>query len=145
MSGVVEYFNLLQMYHWVCSRKNFENRLTFGEVMGKRLVCCFLTHGAVSWATVLHQPWTKQGLDHKAKSPRLYKTAMLGLGRGPGGCGLPWLFYGFTDRRSRHSRIMRISRIGMTMITAASSNCNREGSTYIYIIAAETTWHNLFH
>ena len=68
-------------------------------------------------------------LTHKAKSPRLYKTAMLGLGRGPEGCGLPWLFYGFTDRRSRHSRIMRISRIGMTMITAASSNCNREGST----------------
>ena len=28
-------------------------------------------------------------LTHKAKSPRLYKTAMLGLGRGPGGCGLP--------------------------------------------------------
>ena len=37
---------LLQIYHWVCHWKNFENRLTFGEVMGKSLVSCFLlTHG----------------------------------------------------------------------------------------------------
>jgi len=43
MSGVVGYFNtlLLQIYRWVCRWKNFENRLTFGEVMGKSLVCCF--------------------------------------------------------------------------------------------------------
>jgi len=26
-------------------KRNFENRLIFGEVMGKRLVSCFLTHG----------------------------------------------------------------------------------------------------
>jgi len=25
--------------------KNFENRLTFGKVMGKSLVSCFLAHG----------------------------------------------------------------------------------------------------
>jgi len=25
--------------------KKFENQLTFGEVMGKSLVSCFLTHG----------------------------------------------------------------------------------------------------
>ena len=39
----VEYLNtiLLQIYHWVCQRKNFENRLTFGEVMGMSLVSCF--------------------------------------------------------------------------------------------------------
>jgi len=29
--------------------KEFENRLTFGEVMGKRLVSCFLTHSADIW------------------------------------------------------------------------------------------------
>ena len=42
ISGVVEYLNmsLVQIYHWVCQRKNFENRLTFGEVMGKSLVSC---------------------------------------------------------------------------------------------------------
>ena len=28
--------------------KEFENMLSFGEVMGKSLVSCFLTHGAVS-------------------------------------------------------------------------------------------------
>ena len=31
----------------VCQRKNFENRLTFGEVMGKSLMSRFLTHGVV--------------------------------------------------------------------------------------------------
>ena len=29
-------------------KKNFENRLTFGEVMGKSLVSCFMTHGVQS-------------------------------------------------------------------------------------------------
>jgi len=29
----------------VCHRKNFENRLTFGEVIGKSLVFCFFTDG----------------------------------------------------------------------------------------------------
>ena len=32
---------LLQIYQWVCQWKNFENRLTLGEVMGKSLVSCF--------------------------------------------------------------------------------------------------------
>jgi len=47
---VVEYLNmsLLQIYQWVCQWKNFENRLTFGEVMGKSLVSCFfLRHSVV--------------------------------------------------------------------------------------------------
>jgi len=40
---VVVYLNmtLLQIYHWVCRWKNFENRLIFAEVMGKSLVSCF--------------------------------------------------------------------------------------------------------
>ena len=33
--------SLLQIYQWVCQWKNFENRLTLGEVMGKSLVSCF--------------------------------------------------------------------------------------------------------
>jgi len=33
-------FVLLQIYQWVCRRKNFENRLSFGEFMGKSLVSC---------------------------------------------------------------------------------------------------------
>ena len=32
---------LLQMYHWVCQWKNFENRSTFGEVTDKSIVACF--------------------------------------------------------------------------------------------------------
>ena len=41
--GIFKY-ELLQIYQWVCQWKNFENRLTFGEVMGKSLVSCFLRH-----------------------------------------------------------------------------------------------------
>ena len=33
--------SLLQIYQWVCQWKNFENRLTFAEVIGKSLVSCF--------------------------------------------------------------------------------------------------------
>ena len=36
---------MLQIYRWDCRRKNFENRLTVGEVVGKSLVSCFLPHG----------------------------------------------------------------------------------------------------
>ena len=32
---------LLQIYHWVCQWKNFENRSTFGEVTDKSIVACF--------------------------------------------------------------------------------------------------------
>ena len=35
---------LLQIYHWVCQWKNFENRSTFGEFTDKSIVGCFLTH-----------------------------------------------------------------------------------------------------
>jgi len=38
----IEISFLLQIYHWVCMRQSFENRLIFGEVMGKRLVYCFI-------------------------------------------------------------------------------------------------------
>jgi len=48
---VVEYLNmnLLQIYQWVCQWKNFENRLTFGKVMGKSLVSCFFLRHSVQW------------------------------------------------------------------------------------------------
>ena len=36
---------LLHIYQRVYQWKNFENRLTFGEVMSKSSVSCFLTHG----------------------------------------------------------------------------------------------------
>jgi len=39
--------SLLQIYQWVCQWKNFENRLTFGEVMGKSLVSCFFLRHSV--------------------------------------------------------------------------------------------------
>ena len=40
----VRYLNtiLLQICHWVWEWNNFKNWLTFGEVMGKSLVCCFI-------------------------------------------------------------------------------------------------------
>ena len=39
--------SLLQIYQWVCQWKKFENRLTFGEVMGKSLVSCFFLRHSV--------------------------------------------------------------------------------------------------
>jgi len=53
--------SLLQIYQWVCQWKNFENRLIFGEVMGKSLVSCFFLRHSVHYVTVLymyhhHQP-----------------------------------------------------------------------------------------
>ena len=37
----------MQIYQWVYQWKNFENRLTFGEVMGKSLVSCFFLRHSV--------------------------------------------------------------------------------------------------
>jgi len=51
--------NSLQIYQWVCQWKNFENRLTFAEVMGKSLVSCFFWDTVyifiwnVLWSTVI--------------------------------------------------------------------------------------------
>ena len=40
--------SLLHVYRWVRQRKNYENRLIFGEVMDKSLeYCFFLTHSVV--------------------------------------------------------------------------------------------------
>ena len=38
--GIFKY-EFVANYQWVCQWKNFENRLTFVEVMGKSLVSCF--------------------------------------------------------------------------------------------------------
>ena len=64
----MEYLNtsLLQIYQWVCQRKNFENRLTFGEVMGKSLVSCYFESRCSGYRTRLWcestqvwiSPWT---------------------------------------------------------------------------------------
>ena len=45
--------SLLQIYQWVCQWKNFENRLTFGEVMGKSLVSCFFSETQCILTTLL--------------------------------------------------------------------------------------------
>jgi len=37
--------NSLHNHWWVQWWKNFKNRSTFGKVMGKCMVSCFLTHG----------------------------------------------------------------------------------------------------
>ena len=39
--------SLLQIHHWVCQWKYFENRLTFGEVIAKSLLSFFSTHGVL--------------------------------------------------------------------------------------------------
>jgi len=46
---VVEYLNIFFCKFTTdsVSEKKFENRLIFGEVMGKRLVSCFLTHSVL--------------------------------------------------------------------------------------------------
>ena len=62
---MVDYLNmsLLQIYQWVCQWMNFENRLTFGEVMGKSLMSCFFERvynqtGCVYCDTETNQPHT---------------------------------------------------------------------------------------
>jgi len=50
--GVVGYFymSLLQIYHRDCQRNNCQNRLLFGEVVGKSLVSCFFIDSlCISW------------------------------------------------------------------------------------------------
>ena len=44
--GIFKY-DYLQIYQWVYQWKNFENRLTFGDVMGKSLVSCFFLRHSV--------------------------------------------------------------------------------------------------
>ena len=58
--------SLLQIYQWVCKWKNCENRLTFGEVMGKSLVSCFF------WDTVYI--WFSSTNRRNRKSPRGFES-----------------------------------------------------------------------
>jgi len=52
--GIFSDYFIARFWRW----KNFENRSTFGEVMGKSRVCCFLTHTVymeltLQWHTLL--------------------------------------------------------------------------------------------
>ena len=49
--GIFKY-TLLQIYQRVRQWKNFENRFTFGEVMGIFLASCFLTQSVVETGAV---------------------------------------------------------------------------------------------
>ena len=55
--GGIFIYQFVANFQWLCQWKNFENRLIFGEVMGKNLVSCFfLTHSVVhytSWDQLL--------------------------------------------------------------------------------------------
>jgi len=51
--------SLLQIYQWVCQWKNFENRLTFGEVMGKSLVSCFF-ETQCSYIAISSRNWVRK-------------------------------------------------------------------------------------
>jgi len=55
--------SLLQIYHQVCQRKNFENWLISGEVMGKSLVSCFFDSQCIesrksTGLSGLHMDWS---------------------------------------------------------------------------------------
>ena len=68
----------LHVYYWVWSWKNFENRSTFGEVMGKSSVR-FLTHGTLNEKQKSHRT---SYFTHLSRSPqRIYFTTseMLGI------------------------------------------------------------------
>ena len=71
MSGVVRYLNISLLRKYLplsLSVKNFENWLTFGEVMGNSLVSCFLTHGVVNYCwtvTILRNVYFYQYLTVK--------------------------------------------------------------------------------
>jgi len=46
--GIFKY-DLLQIYPWTSNWRDFQNRLTFGEVMGKSLVYCFFDSRCIWW------------------------------------------------------------------------------------------------
>jgi len=50
-SGAFKYDFVANLPLSLPSKVNFENRLTFGEVVGKSLMCCFLTHGVYALTT----------------------------------------------------------------------------------------------
>jgi len=55
--------SLLQIYHQVCQRKNLENWLISGEVMGKSLVSCFFDSQCIesrkgTGLSGLHMDWS---------------------------------------------------------------------------------------
>ena len=97
MLGVVGCLNmsLLPMYHLVRQWKNFENRLTFEEVMGRSLLSCFLTHKVemshVLWPRmigeqlfigrlILHMVKPYTNLKVLVFTARCYASAVLAMG-----------------------------------------------------------------
>ena len=101
--------SLLQIYHWVGQRKNFENRLTFGEVMGKSLVSVFLTHGVCLW-----QMWPQShgAGDTDAASP-------------PFLAGLATTIRISDDRQSAARSSVRLVTLRVTMLVRSGWACPR--------------------
>jgi len=75
--------SLLQIYHWVCQWKNFENR--FGEVMGKSLVSCFFDSQCLWHSSVVTRGtfWVKLYTlcPQKSEPPKHVATATANLHR----------------------------------------------------------------
>ena len=63
--------SLLQIYQWVGQWKNFENWLTFGEVMGKSLVSCFFETQCT--ITTLYHKISIQSIILTPRNLRLYQ------------------------------------------------------------------------
>ena len=51
----MEYVNIifLQIFQWVCQRKNFENRLTLGKLSARIRCLVFLARGVQYYSTIL--------------------------------------------------------------------------------------------
>jgi len=123
----------LQIYQWVCQWKNFENRLTFGEVMGKSLVSCFfwdtvynldnwyISLGAVEAMRLFWRPWPPGPSQNRSRTItwRVFAETSRKRHRYPG------LFWHFpTENRSRRLSEDRLRN--STRRRAQSSRVSRQ-------------------
>ena len=60
---------LLQIYLWICQWKNFENQSTFGEVMGKIIVLCFILTHSAQLASSVSSPAMSTSTTSRSSSP----------------------------------------------------------------------------
>ena len=54
---LIHYMSSLQIYHWLCQRQSFENRLTCGEVMGQG--------SNIIWTHGVYTGWAKKVGEHR--------------------------------------------------------------------------------
>ena len=91
---------LLQICHWVCQWKNFENRLIFWEVMSKSLVSCFFDSHCICWCcwTAVYFMQSRENHQGAQQHPGLRLQCLV----------TPWQQYRAYHQCQCHSRLLRL-------------------------------------